>query len=72
MSNLQKLLEIQMPRPRHTDKPQEVKIYLPKSIHEKMMNQLYSDIEGRVPYGAVTTLHTELVVKWLESRGVEV
>lgn len=61
-----------MPRPRKIDRPIKFHIAMPESIHGKMMRELYSEIEGRVPYGAVSMLLETLVSDWLQNRGVEV
>jgi hypothetical protein len=61
-----------MPRPKHIDRPQRIEVNLPQSILSKVHTELYSDVEGRVPYGAASALFTELATKWLESRGVQV
>lgn len=59
-----------MPRVAKIDRPVLVQFNLPTSIHDKMRLELYSELEDRVPYGALTNLFTELAVEWLKSRGV--
>lgn len=61
-----------MPRPSKVDRPKEIKIWLPQSLHEKFRRELYSDIEGRVPYGAQSEVVELLITDWLKSRGVMV
>lgn len=61
-----------MPRPRKIDRPVKFHVAMPGSVHDKMMRELYSEIEGRVPYGAVSSLLEMLVVDWLVRIGVEV
>lgn len=61
-----------MVRPKHIDPPVRQDINLPKSVYDKMKTELYSEVEGRVPYGAMSALVTELVTQWLEQRGVQV
>jgi hypothetical protein len=61
-----------MPRPKLVDRPKSIEIHIPQSLHEKLMRELYSDIEGRVPFGAVSQLYSELTTRWLESRGIPV
>lgn len=61
-----------MPRPLKVDRPVGVKVCLPQSIHDKLKRELYSEIEGRVPYGAQSELVELLVTDWLKSRGVVV
>lgn len=54
------------------DRPTPLTIQMPASIHAKIMEQLYSDIEGRVPFGALSALGEVLFTDWLRERGVEV
>ena len=61
-----------MPRPSKVDRPVGVKVWLPQSIHDKLKRELYSEIEGRVPYGAQSELVELLVTDWLKARGVVV
>ena len=41
-----------MPRPSKTDRPVEKRINLPESLVAQVELKLFSDVEGRVPYGA--------------------
>jgi hypothetical protein len=59
-----------MPRALKIDRPRRLEFNIPSSIYAKMQDQLYSDIEGKVPHGATSALITELVTVWLKSRGV--
>lgn len=61
-----------MPRPKHIDRPVKVGTVLPASIKAKIDEQLFSDLEGRVPYGAFQSLVEGLLTQWLKDRGVEV
>ena len=61
-----------MPRPRKLDRPRRLEIQLPESIYAKIMTELYSEVEGRVPLGKVSEVGTELFSSWLKSRGVVV
>lgn len=61
-----------MPRPRKLDRPHRLEVALPASIYNKLTQELFSDIEGRVPHGAYSTVVQALVVDWLKSRGVAV
>jgi len=49
-----------------------VKVWLPQSIHDKLKRELYSEIEGRVPYGAQSEVIELLITDWLKARGVQV
>lgn len=53
------------------DRPQQVVIYLPTSVREAVKAQLFSEIEGKVPFGAMNELAVGLFTNWLRERGVE-
>lgn len=59
-----------MPRPRKLDRPHRLEIQLPESLWAKLNVELYSEVEGKVPHGALTQLATSLITDWLKSRGV--
>lgn len=61
-----------MPRPLKIDRPKRVEVQIPESIFAKTQVELYSELEGKVPFGAVSGLVTELLREWLKSRGVAV
>ncbi len=61
-----------MPRIKKIDRPVRLSGYLPQSIYDKLQLELFSELEGRVPHGAHSELLTELITKWLISRGVQV
>ncbi len=52
-------------RPRKIDTPQQRIVRLPASVSARLDALLWSDVEGRVPYGAFQTLITRLVEDWL-------
>lgn len=54
------------------DRPIEIPFQIPSSIWEKVNQQLYSEIEGKIPFGARSNLVTELLTEWLRERGVTV
>lgn len=58
-----------MPRPRKLDRPHRLEIQLPESLWTKLNAELYSEIEGRVPHGALSGLVAGLISDWLKSRG---
>lgn len=58
-----------MPRRKKIDRGMPFKVYLPHSIESALREELYSEIEGKVPFGALTNLTTELFTEWLRSRG---
>lgn len=61
-----------MPKPRKIDRPHRLEISLPASVYHGLQRELFSDIEGRVPHGAYSTVVQGLVVDWLKARGVAV
>ncbi len=61
-----------MSRRKKIDRPRRLEIQLPDSIYEKVKAELYSELESRVPYGAVSELSTQLLTDWLRGRGVTV
>jgi len=61
-----------MPRPRKLDRPRRLEIQIPESIWAKLQAELYSEVEGRVPHGALTELGVGLFTDWLRARGVTV
>lgn len=61
-----------MPRPKKVDRPRAVELQLPDSLWMKVRAELYSEIEGKIPFGAVSALGVQLFTEWLKSRGVNV
>lgn len=61
-----------MPRTKLIDRPVQRAIYLPESINSRLETELFSELEGKVPFGAFNGLMVELVKKWLSERGVVV
>lgn len=59
-----------MPRVKRVDRPVRLEITLPESVSAAVELELFSDIEGRVPYGARSKLLEQLLRQWLSSRGV--
>jgi hypothetical protein len=59
-----------MTRRKKIDRPKEVAIQVPESILTKVKAELYSEVEGKVPFGAFSGLVEELFTHWLRSRGV--
>ena len=53
------------------DRPVRVNINISDSIRSQVELELFSELEGRVPYGAWTRLLNEVLAKWLAERGVE-
>lgn len=61
-----------MARPRKLDRPRQIEIRLPESLYTRLMAELHSDLEGRVPVGAISSLYEELTATWLKTRGHDV
>ncbi len=59
-----------MTRLKKIDRPKSLELYLPESLHTKVMQELYSEVEGKIPFGAISALGTQLFSDWLRSRGV--
>lgn len=60
-----------MPRPKKVDRTQRIEVQIPASILTKVKLELYSELEGRVPFGSMSELLTELMTDWLKARGIE-
>jgi len=58
-----------MPRPLKLDRPKRIEIYLPQSIYSALQEELFSELEGKVPHGRASEVVTTLVKNWLASRG---
>lgn len=43
---------------------------VPGSVIQLVRSQLYSEVEGKVPFGAMSKLVENLLTDWLRSRGV--
>ena len=61
-----------MPRIKKSDRPKRLEIYLPESVYGKLYLELYSELEGKIPFGSMSALMTNLVSDWLRSRGITI
>jgi hypothetical protein len=52
------------------DRTVQFNVRIPSSIYEKVQQQLWSEIEDKVPFGVQSNLITELLTEWLRERGV--
>lgn len=52
------------------DRPIMVRAQVPTSIWSLVQSQLYSEIEGKIPFGATSQLIEGLLTEWLRNRGV--
>ena len=59
-----------MPRPKRTIRPVEKHISIPEDIVTKIELELWSDLEGRVPFGAWSQLVVGLLEEHLKRKGV--
>ena len=57
-----------MARPKRTDRPQEKNISLPSSLVARVDLELFSELEGRVPFGAWQRYIKELIENDLARR----
>ena len=54
-----------MARPRKTDRPVERRISLPESLVARVELELFSDLEGKVPFAAWQNLIVQLLERHL-------
>jgi hypothetical protein len=54
------------------DRPQRLEVHIPTSLYEKVRAELYSDLEGRVPFGAWSNVIAQSLTEWLRERGIVV
>lgn len=57
-------------RPSPESRVARLEFQLPHSLCVKIRKELYSEVEGKVPFGALSTLGEELFTRWLRERGV--
>ena len=60
-----------MARPKKTDRPIEKNISLPQSIVARVELELFSELEGRVPFGAWQRYIVGLIEADMLKRGVK-
>lgn len=61
-----------MGRRKKIDRPREIAFQIPDSIYSKVQAELYSEVEGKVPFGAKSELVSSLLIEWLRERGITV
>jgi hypothetical protein len=54
-----------MPRPANANPPREVHVNLPADLAERLDRFLWSDLLGKVPYGARSDLFVSLLTNYL-------
>jgi hypothetical protein len=57
-----------MPRPRKPQPTRKIHLTLDEDLRARVDLELFSLIEGRVPYGAWTGLVEQLLREWLAAR----
>ena len=60
-----------MPRTPNPDRPQRLVVNLPTSIFSRIAGKLFSEVEGRVPYGAWSEFLSERAREHLEWKQVD-
>jgi hypothetical protein len=58
-----------MPRKAATVPPVEWSLSIPGDLAARVELELFSEVEGKVPYGARRDLMVELLTAWLRTRG---
>lgn len=59
-----------MPRIKSTDPSVKFQVHIPGSVYAKVSLELFSEVEGKIPFGALSYLVTDLLRKWLSERGI--
>ena len=57
-----------MPRPKKVDRPVEKTISLPASLVAKVDLELFSELEGKVPFGAWQQFLVGLIERYFEDK----
>lgn len=57
-------------RPSTDGRVARIELQLPHSLCLKVKSELYSEVEGKVPFGALSMLGEKLFTEWLRERGV--
>jgi hypothetical protein len=62
-----------MPRgkPARLDRPIKVTINIPESVYSRFQLALWSELEGRVPYGKLSEVVSDLIVRWLDGESLD-
>lgn len=60
-----------MPRRPNLDRPTRVEIQLPESLHTKLTLLLFSELEGRVPFGSYSSFYTERTKEYLQHKRLD-
>lgn len=57
-----------MPRIKKIDRPSSLEIQLPSSLRARLDAALFSETEGKIPFGAYSKLAEKLFNEWLERK----
>ena len=57
-----------MARPKLIDRPRRLEFHIPSSLYERLERQLHSELEGRVPHGAMSDCLSFLVEEWVTKQ----
>ena len=60
-----------MPKGKKAIRPVYVKISFPENLYAQLMLHLFSNLEGRVPHGALSSFVQEAVKAKLKSEGMK-
>lgn len=58
-----------MPRPKPTNPKERFEVQIRPDLAAKLKLHLFSELEGRVPYGAVSSLFEQLLADYLGETG---
>lgn len=61
-----------MARLKKLDASKRLEVQIPTSVYSKVQLELYSELEGKVPFGEMSRVVTDLLTQWLRDRGVAV
>lgn len=57
-----------MPRPKNLNPPVATEIHLPQALDARLRLTLYSEVEGRIPRGAISDFMTTLLQAYFDKR----
>lgn len=60
-----------MPRPKLATPSIQLNVALPKPVFEQLSAHLYSELEGRVPYGAYSKFCAELITSYFRQQRID-
>jgi hypothetical protein len=60
-----------MPRPKLIDRPRRIETHIPTSLWNRAEKHLFSELEGRIPHGAVSDLFALLLEEWVTKQEIQ-